>query len=148
MLQLYRDVLNNLDRCVGRFRVRKPQRYELRGHVTAHGRQGFMFAGSEPFMLLDPLAKQVRMQIVRSRHGGNRYATLLAAGDHLGLVLVAELTPMAPTFLCGKLVGMHYSTCWDELLHQESRGTAILYDLPRALKMVLPDAYAAISLIA
>lgn len=106
MLQLYHDVLHNLGQCVGRFKLGKPQRYELRGHVTAHGRRGSMLRGSEPFMLLDPLTKQVRMQVVRSRHGDNRNATLLAAGDLLGLVLVAELTPMAPTLLCGKLVGM------------------------------------------
>ncbi len=48
---------------------------------------------------------------------------------------------MTPTFLSDKLVRMHYSTYSDELLHQESSGVAILYDLQPGLKMVLPDAY-------
>jgi hypothetical protein len=48
---------------------------------------------------------------------------------------------MPATFLCDKLVRMHYSTYWDELLHQEFSGATILYDLSHALKMVLPDAY-------
>lgn len=82
------------------------------------------------------------MQVVGSRHGGNRNATLLATGDYVSHELGTELATMAPTLLGGKLIRLHYSACWDELLHQESSGTAIRSDLPLALKMGLPDAYA------